>query len=117
MPGWPDKWDGVETFAEALRGCDIHLTSEVRALIEQWIPSRQDDPRDADIVPEEHMFDDTFTMRARLVDIHRRPILVGRDQVVCFYELHEQDHRLECLYFSTRPPGTPQPNTKHRHEQ
>ena len=107
MPAWPDKWDGVDTFTEAFRVWDVEVPLVVRTAIEQWISSRQDNPRDADIVPEEQMFDDMFTMRARLVDNYRRPVLVDGEQVVCFYELHETDHRLQCLYFGTRPPAGP----------
>ncbi|MGX6604855.1 hypothetical protein ACWKSP_22405 [Micromonosporaceae bacterium Da 78-11] len=103
MPAWPDKWDGLDTFTDALRRWDVTLPAEVRADVEQWISSRQDNPRDADPLPEEGLFDDLFTMRSRLVDIYRRPILLGNDQVVCFYELHDSAHRLSCLYFDTRP--------------
>src|SRR5690349_8777872 len=107
MPAWPDKWDGVDTFTEALRKWDVALPLDVRTAIEQWISSRQDNPRDADPVPEEGLFDEVFTMRARLVDNYRLPILVGEEQVVCFYEIHEIEHRLRCLYFGTRRPAAP----------
>lgn len=103
MPAWPDKWDGLETFEEALRtwACADLPPTEVVTATERWINSRQDNPYDSDAVPDDSS-EDVRTVRAWVRDLYLRPVLCGDEHVVCFYEINEMDHRLNCLYFTTR---------------
>jgi len=104
MPVWPGKWDGLETFEVALRAWEVDAgpSPEVLTEAKRWVDTRQDNPYDCDVLPEAGLFDDALIVRAWVRDLYLRPVEGSGGLVVCFYEIHEQEHRLSCLYFDVR---------------
>lgn len=109
MPAWPGTWDGLETFEAALHawGASSSPDLDVLAQAKRWIGTRQGNPHDADAMPGEGLLDDIHVVRAWVRDLYLRPVEMAGGYVACVYEIHENEHRLNCLYFTIRRGGRP----------
>lgn len=103
MPESAERWDYLDGFDEALetfRGIR-GVTDEIADTVASWYDTREVEPHDGFPLPSDQVTDDDHTAwRADVRDRNENAVMVDGRQVVCYYEIHENDNKVVCSHFT-----------------